>query len=182
MNKKDYLILINKNGEEIGSEEKVKCHIGKGLLHKAFSIFLFNNKKELLLQQRSKEKMLWGEYWTNTCCSHPRIGENILDAANKRLMEELNLNPVKLKCLYNFFYNAKFKNIGSENEHCSVIIGKSNEIKKPNPDEVMDLKWISLKNLQIDIEKKPNKYTPWFKMELKELNSKYKNSINKLIN
>lgn len=168
----DELILVDKDDNEIGNEEKVKCHLGEGILHRAFSVFIFNNKGDLLLQQRGKEKMLWPLYWSNTCCSHPRKGEDYEGAAERRLKEEMGFScPVKF--IGKFQYQVPYKNIGSENELCSVLVGMYTGRVVPNPEEVESWKWIDYKNLLEDVEKNPDMYTPWFKMELEIFNNAF---------
>ena len=130
----DKIIIVDKQDKIIGFEEKEKCHDGYGILHRAFSVFIFNDKKELLIQQRSKFKRLWPLYWSNTCCSHPRFDEEIVNAAEKRIKEEFGFWCL-LKDLYKFQYQARFKDEGSENEMCSVLIGKLEDagvISKPD--------------------------------------------------
>ncbi len=161
----EMLILVDKNDNEIGYEEKVKCHLNEGKLHRAFSIFVFNDKDELLLQKRNKEKMLWGEYWTNTCCSHPRKGESLEEATHRRLIEELGFDT-ELKEIFKFLYQAKFKDVGSEREMDHVFVGRYNGEVKSNPEEVADWKWISIEKLKEDMKQNPAHYTPWFKISL----------------
>ncbi len=176
----EQLILVDKNDNILGFENKEKCHNGNGILHRAFSIFVFNNKKELLIQQRSELKRLWPLYWSNTCCSHPRQNETIEESTKRRLKEEIGIF-CNLKYLFKFQYQAKYKEKGSENELCSVLIGKSEgDIIKSNPKEIKDLKWINLNYLEINIQNNPDKYTPWFKLETKELFSKYKIELDNL--
>lgn len=164
----ELLILVDENDNEIGYEEKVRAHLGEGKLHRAFSIFIFNDKNELLLQKRNKEKMLWGEFWTNTCCSHPRKGESLEEATHRRLMEEMGFD-CELKEIFRFPYQAKFKDVGSEKEIDHVFVGRYNGPVKPDPKEVADWKWISIKELKKDIEKNPDNYTPWFKISLNKV-------------
>ena len=117
------LILVDEHDQEIGTALKEDCHLGDGLLHRAFSVFIFNDNKEVLMQQRSKEKMLWGRFWSNSCCSHPRLGESIGHAAHRRIKEELSLET-NLDFLYKYKYQEQFLNIGSEHEICNDAIGK----------------------------------------------------------
>ena len=133
-NDMEKLILVDEYDQEIGSELKEDCHLGDGILHRAFSVFIFNEKKEVLIQQRSKEKMLWGQFWSNACCSHPHLGESVEDAAHRRTKEELSLET-KLNFLFKFQYQEKFRNIGSENELCHVFIGACNEIPNVDPND-----------------------------------------------
>ena len=115
------LILVDPNDTDIGSMTKLDCHQGDGVLHRAFSVFVFNSRGDTLLQQRSKLKMLWPGYWSNACCSHPRVGEDAKEAAHRRLKQELGLS-MELSFLYKFQYQAHFANIGSES---SVITTRS---------------------------------------------------------
>jgi len=173
------LILVNKEDEILGYEKKDVCHEGQGILHRAFSIFIFNSKNELLLQKRSADKMLWGLYWSNTCCSHPRKGEGYKQATARRLQEELGLTASMLY-LYKFQYQAAFKDIGSENELCSVYIGKSDSIPQVNKTEIADWKYISRDELNNQLDTHPEEYTPWFKMEWKQLQDKFWDKIENL--
>ena len=168
---KDELILVDTEDNEIGFEEKEKCHVKNGILHRAFSIFIFNEEKELLIQQRGKYKMLWPLFWSNSCCSHPRKGESIENAASRRIVEECGI-ACELKRIYKFKYSSKFEEVGSENEICHVFIGKNNNNPIVNLEEIENWKWIKIPDLLKDISKNPNKYTPWFKMELIELKNR----------
>jgi isopentenyl-diphosphate delta-isomerase len=172
---------VDKEDNAIGLKSKEKCHDADGILHRAFSIFIFNDKRELLIQKRSKFKRLWPLYWSNTCCSHPGANESYLEAAERRLKEEVGFT-CRLKYLYKFRYKAKYLNKGSENEICAVLIGRSNQKRIHNPKEISDSKLISLAELREDIKENPEKYTPWFKIELKELFSSYKRELRKLSN
>ncbi len=166
---KEKVILVDENNRKIGEEEKIKAH-KEGKLHRAFSIFVFNSKDELLLQKRAKAKYHSGGLWSNTCCSHPRPGESDYDAANRRLIEEMGFS-CKLKRLFCFTYKTEFDNGLIEHEYDCVFIGKINESQKisPNPIEVKDYKWISMKELKKDIKENPGNYSYWLKVALKEL-------------
>jgi isopentenyl-diphosphate delta-isomerase len=175
----DKLILVDDLDNVLGFEDKEKCHDGKGILHRAFSAFVFNNQRELLIQQRGRKKRLWPLYWSNTCCSHPRQGESYESSAARRLEEELGFS-CRLKYLYKFQYQACFNGKGSENELCAVLIGMHDGIVIPNPEEIEDYRWVSLDGLVPDIKSNPGKYTPWFKLEIEELLSNYHSDINRL--
>jgi len=157
----DKLILVDEEENIIGYEDKWECHKGEGKRHKAFSIFIFNDKGELLIHKRSDEKPLWHGYWANSCCSHPRKGEGRIEAAERRLIEELGFT-CKVKLLFKYKYQAKFGNIGSENEYNAVLVGHYNGEVKANPDEVAELKWASLDWLKKDMEDNKEIYAPWF--------------------
>ena len=122
----EMLILVDEKDNITGYKNKLECHEGEGILHRAFSIFIFNDAGELLLQKRSAQKHLWPNYWSNSCCSHPRKGEELENATQRRLAEELGIST-PLKHLFTFQYYAPYKNIGSEREMCAVFIGKSND-------------------------------------------------------
>jgi isopentenyl-diphosphate delta-isomerase len=173
------LILVDENDNETGYMSKELCHQGEGILHRAFSIFIFNDKKDLLLQRRSSDKLLWADYWSNTVCSHPRKGETIEIAAQRRLDDEMGIQA-DLKWLFKFQYQAKFKQIGSENELCHVFIGKHNGLYYPNPNEIKDLMLIPFEEVEAEIKKNEKYYTPWFKIEWKRIISDFKNEIIKL--
>jgi len=162
--KDEYLILVNVEDNVLGYETKEKCHQGKGKLHRAFSIFIFNGNKELLVQKRSALKPLWPLYWSNSVCSHPRQGEADLDAAYRRLKEEIGLET-PLQFLFKFQYRASFKGIGSENELCSVYIGKTDVPIVANPEEIAEWRYTDLEELDREIKAHPEMYSPWFKME-----------------
>tara|TARA_B100000315_G_C14444691_1_gene526292 strand:+ start:92 stop:622 length:531 start_codon:yes stop_codon:yes gene_type:complete len=175
----DNLILVDEKDNVLGSEEKEKCHDNDGILHRAFSIFIFNDKGELLIQQRSEFKRLWPTFWSNSCCSHPRQDEDYKIAAERRIVEELGFSS-DLKYLYKFIYKAKYKDAGSENELCAVLIGKSSQPVVLNKEEASDSKWIELNKLVEEIKQYPDRFSPWFKIEIKELLSNYKEEIDSL--
>jgi isopentenyl-diphosphate delta-isomerase len=173
----ELLILVDPNDKEIGYKTKDICHDGKGMLHRAFSIFIFNGNGDLLLQKRSGEKRLWPLHWSNSCCSHPRKGESYEFATKRRLEEELGLKT-ELEFVYKFQYQATFDKKGSENELCSVYIGKSSDKPKVNETEIAEWKFISQEELNKQFESNPGQFTPWFKMEWKRLSSEFKDKIN----
>lgn len=172
------IILVDKNDNEIGTEEKLKTH-QQGKLHRAFSILIFNSKNELLIQKRAKTKYHTPGLWTNTCCSHPRKGKNIKEEAKKRLKQEMGFD-CELKEIFTFIYKAKFKNRLTEHEYDHVFTGQFDGTPKPNPNEADDYKWISLEKLKKDIKKSPEKYTPWFKIILDKFIRKNKPIIPKI--
>lgn len=155
------VILVDENDREIGLMEKMEAH-EKGLLHRAFSVFIFNQKNELLLQKRAFSKYHSGGLWTNTCCSHPRKNESIEDAAKRRLMEEMGMT-CELKTIFSFIYKAQLDKGLTEHEFDYVLIGYTNNLPIINKDEVADYKFIDFKNLELDIKLNENDYTVWFK-------------------
>lgn len=168
----DTLILVDEQDNEIGALEKVDCHLGSGVLHRAFSVFLFNPDGELLIQQRSPGKMLWGGYWANSCCSHPRLGEDTLSAAHRRIREELGVS-CELRYLYKFVYHAQFGDVGAEHEHCWVFVGHFDGTVDINRDEISDWRFIQPADLTADIAANAGRYTPWLKLEWERLRSDF---------
>ena len=179
------LILINKKDEIVGYENKEKCHRGKGILHRAFTVFVFNDRNQVLIQKRSRLKKLWPLFWESSCSSHPCRSETQLRVAKRRLKEELGIN-CSLQTIGKFQYQAPYKNFGSENEVCAILVGKYNGDPKPDPKEVASWKWIEIKELQKNIDKNPKKYTPWLKIGLKKLialkKSKPVSELNSILN
>ena len=165
------VILVDKLDNSVGEMEKQEAHV-KGILHRAFSIFIFNDKEEVLLHQRAHQKYHSGGLWTNTCCSHPRPGENIHDAANRRLMEEMGM-ACSLEEQFSFIYKAKLDNDLFEHELDHVFFGKSNKPPVLNKDEVADYKYMSIKDIQRDLTNNPETYTEWFKICFDEVVQKH---------
>jgi isopentenyl-diphosphate delta-isomerase len=161
------IILVDKNDEEIGTEEKLKAHIA-GKLHRAFSIFVFNSKDELLLQQRAIKKYHSGGLWSNTCCSHPRPGEQLEKAVHRRLKEEMGFD-CELKEIFSFTYEAKLDKGLRENEYDHVFVGKFDGEPEINPEEVDDWKWMGLQELKNDMQKNPAIYTYWFRFSFDKI-------------
>ena len=156
------VILVDENDNQVGVMPKLEAH-QKGLLHRAFSVFIFNSKYELLLQKRASSKYHSGGLWTNTCCSHPREGEEILDAANRRLIEEMGIET-SLRKVHDFIYKAELDNDLTEHEFDHVLYGIYNEDPIINKDEADDFKWIDMDSLNEDIKTNGNNYTIWFKI------------------
>lgn len=155
------VILVDEHDREIGLEEKLQAHID-GKLHRAISVFIFNDQQEMLLQRRALHKYHCGGLWSNTCCSHPRPGENVLAAAERRLYEEMGIRCA-LKKVSEFVYRAPLENGLIEHEFDHVFVGISNVDPMPNPEEACDWKWIDMDSLREDIRLNPKKYTYWFK-------------------
>ena len=176
----ELLILVDRQDNELGVASKAECHTGSGLLHRAFSIFIFNSSGQVLLQQRSQAKELWNLYWSNSCCSHPRQGEQIENAAHRRVMEELSID-CELHYLYKFFYQEPFEKKGSEHELCSVFVGRHDGKVSININEIADWKFIDTKELSRSIDQRPEKYTPWLQSEWSELTKNYLGSINQAL-
>lgn len=158
----EMVILVDEHDNEIGLMEKQEAHV-KALLHRAFSVMVFNDKGEMLLQQRALSKYHSGGVWTNTCCSHPRQGETTEQAAHRRLQEEMGFD-CELKLHQTFIYKAPFDNGLTEHELDHVFIGTYNQDPQINPEEVNDFHWISLSELDQQLRNQPEKFTVWFKM------------------
>lgn len=158
----ELVILVNENDEKVGLMEKIEAH-EKALLHRAFSVFIINNKDEILLQQRALSKYHSPGLWTNTCCSHQRDGESNIEAGKRRLIEEMGMTA-ELKELFHFIYIAPFDNGLTEHELDHVMVGYSNENPQINPDEVQNFKWMTANQIKEDILNQPDLYTAWFKI------------------
>lgn len=158
----EQVILVDTYDLPQGKMEKIEAH-EKGLLHRAFSVFIFNSKNELLLQQRAKDKYHSSGLWTNTCCSHPRWGESNLDAAKRRLKEEMGMQ-CDLRYGFNFIYKSEFEDGLIEHELDHVFFGISDELPHINKTEVENFRYINLQDLQIEINNNPSNYTTWLKI------------------
>lgn len=175
-NASEELILVDENDHEIGHETKSVCHVGDGILHRAFSIFVFNSNDELLLQQRSAGKPLWPNYWSNTCCSHPRYGETMDVAVKRRLVQELGFE-CPLEYLYKFKYQARYDSFGSEHEYCWVYYGRYDGPVDVNISEIADWRFIDITGLDQELAAQPERFTPWFKMEWAHLQQNFFDTI-----
>jgi isopentenyl-diphosphate delta-isomerase len=161
----DTLILVDATDRDVGQLSKVRCHEGSGVLHRAFSLLIFNAAGDLLIQQRAAAKRLWPLYWSNSCCSHPRIGESLDAATQRRLGEELGLH-CPLQFLFKFQYQAQFDATGSEHELCSVFIGRCEGPLHINSAEISAWRWISPEALHAELASAAAaRFTPWFTME-----------------
>jgi len=158
----EQVILVNENDEQIGLMPKMEAH-EKAVLHRAFSLFIFNSNNELMLQQRAAHKYHSPLLWTNTCCSHQRDGETNIEAGTRRLQEEMGFTT-SLKETTSFIYKAPFDNGLTEHELDHIMIGYYEQAPVINPDEVEDWKWMPLENVRTDIAAQPELYTVWFKI------------------
>ena len=166
MSKEELVVLVDSNDNQIGLMPKMEAH-KKGVLHRAFSVFVFNDKNELLLQQRAVDKYHSPLLWTNTCCSHQRNNETSLKAGIRRLEEEMGF-VCDLKEVFTFIYKAPFDNGLTEHELDHVLIGRFNATPKINKEEVASFKWMTLEDVKFDIENQPDKYTVWFQIIFEE--------------
>ncbi len=161
----EFVVLVNEQDEEVGLQEKFLAH-KEGVLHRAFSIFLFNSQKEMLLHKRAKEKYHCPGLWTNACCSHPRKGETVEVAAHRRMKEELGFD-CSLKKGFTFMYRVGLPNGLIEHEFDHVFIGTyDGAINTYNPEEIEECRWITFEALQREIKANPNHFTPWFLIAL----------------
>jgi len=173
----EYLILVDSNDNQIGTEEKVRCHLPDGKLHRAFTILLFNMEGKLLLTQRSMSKMLWPGDWDGTVASHPRQSETYVSSAERRLPEELGIS-CKLDYLFKFEYHVPYKDIGSENEVCGTLIGMIDDLDKIKlvKDEISAIRLVTLDDLLYEVDKTPQIFCPWMLLALYFL-SESKNDV-----
>ncbi len=162
----EYVILVDEHDNELGLMEKQEAH-QKALLHRAFSVFVFNSEGALLIQQRSHNKYHSAGLWTNTCCSHPRANETTLQAANRRLAEEMGFS-CELREKFHFIYKAKFENGLTEHELDFIYTGIFDQEPRINPNEVISYKWIKIEKLMEEVKTNPHHFTAWFTIILKK--------------
>jgi isopentenyl-diphosphate delta-isomerase len=172
----EQLILVDIDDNETGYLSKASCHDGEGVLHRAFSLFLFDQAGRLLLQRRASTKRLWPGYWSNSCCSHPRRGESMRVATGRRLRDELNVES-ELEFVYKFRYQADFDLAGAEHELCHVYLGRISDKVRANEHEIAALRFVSAVELRREFEKQPELFTPWFKMEWQTLISEHADQL-----
>ena len=166
------VILVDESDRQIGLEEKLKAHKNGAKLHRAFSIFVFNNKGETMLQKRAMSKYHTQGKWTNTCCSHPMPGEEVADAAHRRLREEMGF-VCEMKEAFSFIYKAEVGNELTEHEYDHVFFGTYEGKPKLNKEEAMSFRWIPLAKLKEEVQKNPDNFTPWLKISLDKVISAY---------
>jgi isopentenyl-diphosphate Delta-isomerase len=166
------VVLVDEKDNPIGYDEKMNAHSNGGKLHRAFSIFVFNSKGEVLLQQRAKAKHTFRGLWTNPCCSHPRKGEDLERAAHRKLKQEFGFDT-DLREAFSFTYKATDRESNlTEHEFDHVFIGKFDGVPKPNPEEIDDWKWTTPAKLRHDLDSNPDSYTPWFRIAFETLEKK----------
>ena len=168
MTAQEQLVLVDAEDREIGVAEKLECHVGDGLLHRAFSVFVYGTDGRVLLQQRSAAKPLWPMYWSNACCGHPRPEEDIVAAAQRRTHEELGI-ACQIRFLYKFLYQARYSQDYSEHELCHVFESRFDGELAPDPAEIAAWRWIEPEELTREIDRHPERFTPWMKLEWAEL-------------
>ena len=173
---REELILVDRQDREIGFLSKAEAHDGDGILHRAFSLFLFDDEGRLLMQRRAPEKRLWGGYWSNSCCSHPRRGESLEVATRRRLWDELNFET-ELEHVYWFCYEVPFGTAGSENELCHVYLGKTTDAVQPNDSEIAAVRYVTPAELDNEMKASPARFTPWFQQEWTELKTTWRERL-----
>ena len=179
----EFVILVDENDNPIGTEEKVKCHLPNGKLHRAFTALLFDNQGRLVLTRRAKEKMLWPNDWDGTFASHPRESETYVSSGERRMPEELGIEGT-LDYLHKFEYHVPYKDVGSENEICGTLIGvidNSTELKEIEG-EIDEIKYISSKELLSELKSNPEIYCPWMLIALELLDKSDKSMLEKHAN
>jgi len=176
----EYVILVDENDNPIGKEEKVKCHLPNGKLHRAFTALIFNNEGKLLLTKRSEGKMLWPNDWDGTVASHPRESETYASSAERRMPEEIGIS-CKMNYVNKFEYHVPYKDVGSENEICGTLIGTINSFDESSmiKDEISEIKWINPDELKNELEHNRDVYCPWMIIALYFLADSESNTLEK---
>ena len=176
----EYVILVNENDNPIGKEEKVKCHLPNGKLHRAFTALIFNNEGKLLLTKRSEGKMLWPNDWDGTVASHPRESETYASSAERRMPEEIGIS-CKMNYVNKFEYHVPYKDVGSENEICGTLIGTIDSFDESSmiKDEISEIKWINPAELKNELEHNRDVYCPWMVIALYFLADSDTNTLEK---
>lgn len=176
----EYLILVDEKDNPIGTEEKIKCHLPNGLLHRAFTALIFDKNGRLVLTKRAKEKMLWPNDWDGTVASHPRESETYVSSGERRMPEELGIQ-CKLDYLFKFEYHVPYKDVGSENEICGTLIGIADDSSqfRQIEGEIDEIKWISAKDLLSELKTNPKIYCPWMIIALELLDKSEKPMLEK---
>ena len=179
----EYLILVDVEDNPIGTEEKVKCHLPKGILHRAFTALLFDKNGRLVLTKRAKGKMLWPNDWDGTFASHPRESETYVSSGERRMPEELGIQ-CRLDYLFKFEYHVPYKDVGSENEICGTLIGvveESDQLREIEG-EIDEIKSISAEELLSELKTNPKIYCPWMIIALELLDKSEKTMLEKYEN
>jgi isopentenyl-diphosphate delta-isomerase len=170
--KMEYITVVDKDGKYLGKEEKEKCHLGKGILHSAFLVMVFNEKSELMLAKRSKRKSLWPDYWDGTVASHYHSEVNQEKTIKDRILHEIGVCCDHINNLFKFRYQVEYRDIGSENEICDVFVARdinSGDVS-PNESEISEVKFLDIPELKEEIQENSKKYAPWFLIALEKYN------------
>ena len=176
----EYVILVDQDDNPIGKEDKVKCHLPNGKLHRAFTALIFNGDGKLLLTKRSEGKMLWPNDWDGTVASHPRESETYVSSAERRMPEEIGIS-CKMNYVNKFEYHVLYKDIGSENEICGTLIGMVDSFDNSCmiKDEISEVKWINPDELKNELEQNRDTYCPWMVIALYFLADSDPNTLDK---
>ena len=176
----EYVVLVDQNDIQIGKEDKVKCHLPNGKLHRAFTALIFNGEGKLLLTKRSEGKMLWPNDWDGTVASHPRESETYVSSAERRMPEEIGI-VCEMKYVNKFEYHVTYKDIGSENEICGTLIGTIDSFDESSmiKDEISEIKWINPDELKNELEQNRDTYCPWMVIALYFLADSDSNTLEK---
>jgi isopentenyl-diphosphate Delta-isomerase len=172
----DTLVCVDHEDRVVGYRGKFECHTGDGILHRAFSVFLFDGRGETLLQQRAPGKRLWPGFWSNSCCSHPRRGERLEDAVSRRLGEELGIQAV-VRELFVFEYHARYLDRGAEHERCWVFAGRIDRAPAPNDSEVAQWRFVAPDALDAEIAADPERFTPWLRLEWARIRAEHRDAV-----
>lgn len=168
---RDTVVLVDAQDRKIGTQDKLAAHSGQGSLHRAISVFLTDGNGRFLMQKRHPDKLVWGGYWSNSCCTHPFVDESTIDCATRRVREELGLS-VELTFQFKLKYQAFFSEHHAEHELVSVFTGRVTSDPTVDPKEISELKWIHTEQLDQDFVMKPHEFTPWCIFEWKELRAR----------
>jgi isopentenyl-diphosphate delta-isomerase len=170
--KTEYINVVDKNGRYLGKEEKEKCHQGKGILHSAFLVMIFNEKNELMLAKRSKEKSLWPDFWDGTVASHYHSEKNQQTTIKQRIFHEIGVSCDQINYLFKFHYHVEYRDLGSENEICDVFVARNIKSEKisPNISEISEFKFLDIPELKEKIQENSKTYAPWFLIALEKYN------------
>lgn len=176
------IIVVNSADEEIGQDFKAAVHQGEGILHRAFSVYVFDPQSRLLLQQRSALKPLWPGFWSNSCCSHPRPGETTPDAAARRIREELGLTQVhSLSFLFKFQYHARYGESAAEHEVCSVFAAVAGQAGTIDPSEIAQTRYVTPSALDEQLRERPQQYTPWLHLAWQRIRGQHWPAIDRMV-
>jgi isopentenyl-diphosphate delta-isomerase len=165
----EYITIVDENGTIVGTEEKDKCHVGKGILHSAFLVMLFNERAQLMLARRSQEKMLWPDFWDGTVASHYHAQVPQMESVRQRILYETGAHCRQIDYLFKFRYQAQFEDVGAENEICDVFVAKDlrSESVSPNNEEISEFKFLKISELEAEIAANSQKMSPWFLIAFK---------------
>ena len=166
------LIVVDEDNNVLGYQPKADVHAGDGILHRAFSVFLFDDAGRVLIQKRAASKPLWPGFWANACCSHPRRGETEAEAAVRRITEELGIEAAP-EYVYTFTYHARYGDVGSEHEVCSVFLARATAPVVANETEVAELLWVTAEELDARLRDDADSHSPWLRMEWAQLRAEY---------